>query len=142
MARLVRADLAQHDARLVVDDDVGIGRMIIGPVDGAGARMHALALRLCLVRASRGNRQRCHDAHERKRAPARDPSPHFAAPRSPDRSRIVPAEETANSPPWLNRNATVAGEVATIGRCLGVTSAAPRTRSAPPPLAEEGWGGG
>src|SRR5215467_7390280 len=44
--------------------------------------------------------------------------------------------------PGCNRNATVAGKVATIGRCLGVTSAAPRTRSAPPPLAEEGWGGG
>src|SRR5262249_48842876 len=44
--------------------------------------------------------------------------------------------------PGCNRNATVAGKVATIGRCLGVTSAAPRTRSAPPPLAGEGGGGG
>src|SRR5437763_17027734 len=98
MTRLVRTDLVQHDARLVVDDDIGIGRMIIRPVNRAGARMLALALRLRLVRTGRGKRQRCHSAHEHKRAPARDPSPHLPP---PGRSRIVPAEETANPPRWL-----------------------------------------
>ena len=89
MARLIRTDLVQHDVRFVVDYDVGIGRMIIRPVNRAGARMLALALRLRLVRTGRGKRQRCHSAHEHKRAPARDPSPHLPP---PGRSRIVPAE--------------------------------------------------
>ena len=64
----VGADLVQHEARFVVDHDVGIGWMIIGTVNRAWTGMVALGLdpRLRWIAAGSGNRQRCHETGKRE----------------------------------------------------------------------------
>jgi len=82
VARFVGTDLVQHEARFVVDHDVGIGRMIIGTVNGAWTGMVALRLdtRLRRIAAGSGNRQRGHETGKREPMRARDPSPHLQPP--------------------------------------------------------------
>jgi len=83
VARFVRVDLVQHQARFVVDHDVGIGRMITGAVDRARTGMVALGLdtRLRRIAAGSGNRQRCHETGKREPMRARDTSrTHCGAP--------------------------------------------------------------
>src|SRR5215813_9568311 len=93
MTQLVGAHLVQHKAGLVVDDDVSIGRVVIGPMNGARTR---LALRLGtglrLIGAGNGNHQRRHHTGKREPTRTRDPSLHSQPPVTENRAGEVNRE--------------------------------------------------